>query len=70
MSQPHPNNVYIQRVNLALDTIHANLEDELSLAYLAQVAGFSAFHFHRIFKSVVGETLSQYVWRRGWNGAP
>lgn len=63
MSQPHPNNVYIQRVNLALDTIHANLEEDLSLEFLAQVAGFSAFHFHRVFKSVVGETLSQYVWR-------
>lgn len=57
-------NIYIQRVNRVLDTINAQLDDDLSLKTLAGVAGFSEFHFHRIFKTVVGETVNQFVWRR------
>jgi DNA gyrase inhibitor GyrI len=28
---------------------------------VAAVAGFSPFHFHRVFRSLVGETLGQFV---------
>ncbi|MDJ0752613.1 MAG: AraC family transcriptional regulator [Ardenticatenaceae bacterium] len=56
-------NIYIQRVNGVLDYITTHPVDELSLKTLAGVAGFSEFHFHRIFKAVVGETLNQFVWR-------
>lgn len=54
---------YIARLNHVLDYIHANLDQPLSLEALARVAGFSPFHFHRLFKSLVGETLYDYVWR-------
>ncbi|MBZ0278557.1 MAG: GyrI-like domain-containing protein [Anaerolineae bacterium] len=57
------NNIYIQRINEVLNTIVTHLDDDLSLDRLAQVAGFSPFHFHRIFKNMVGETLSNFVWR-------
>ncbi|MEL6527878.1 MAG: AraC family transcriptional regulator, partial [Chloroflexota bacterium] len=30
---------------------------------ISAIAGFSDYHFHRVFKAVVGETLSQFVWR-------
>ncbi|MBW4583453.1 MAG: bifunctional DNA-binding transcriptional regulator/O6-methylguanine-DNA methyltransferase Ada [Tildeniella nuda ZEHNDER 1965/U140] len=33
----------------------------LSLATMAQLAGLSSFHFHRIFKAVVGITPKQYA---------
>jgi len=56
-------NIYVQCVNRVLDYIYLHIEDELSLATLASVAGFSDYHFHRIFKSIVGETLNQFVWR-------
>ena len=55
--------VYIARLNKVIDHIHANLEQPLSLNALADVAGFSPFHFHRIFKGLVGETLGEYVQR-------
>lgn len=56
---------YIARINRVIDYIEANLEEEeLSLRTLAKVANFSAFHFHRIFKSIVGETLNQFIQRR------
>lgn len=56
-------NIYIQRVNRVLDHITSHLNDELPLKTLASIASFSEFHFHRIFKSVVGETVNQFVWR-------
>ena len=42
-------NVYLQRINLVIDHIrqHVQAADALSLEALAQVAGFSPFHFHR-----------------------
>lgn len=56
-------NLYIQRINTVLNTVVANVDGDLSLERLAQVAGFSPFHFHRIFKNIVGETLNNFVWR-------
>ncbi len=56
-------NIYVQCVNRVLDYIYTHIDDDLSLISLADIAGFSEFHFHRIFKSVVGETLNQFVWR-------
>ncbi len=56
-------NIYLARVNLVLDYIATHLDGDLSLKTLAAVAGFSEYHFHRIFKSVTGETLNQFVWR-------
>jgi AraC family transcriptional regulator len=54
---------YLNRLNRVMNFIHANLGQPLSLSGLADVAGFSPFHFHRIFKSLVGETLGEYVQR-------
>jgi AraC family transcriptional regulator len=56
---------YLQRINLTLNHIRDHLADDLSLDTLAQVAGFSPFHFHRLFKSITGETVNECVvrWR-------
>jgi AraC family transcriptional regulator len=54
---------YIDRLNQVINHIHANLDQSLSLNELAGVAGFSPFHFHRIFKSLAGETLGEYILR-------
>jgi AraC family transcriptional regulator len=55
---------YVGRINRVMDYIEANLDGDLSLRTLARVANFSAFHFHRIFRSIVGETLYQFIQRR------
>jgi len=54
---------YISRINRVIDYIDHNIENELSLEKLAGVAGFSPFHFHRIFAAMTGETLTQYIQR-------
>jgi len=55
--------VYQQRLNAALNHIRENLTGDLSLSTLAGVAGFSPFHFHRIFKALMNETVNECVTR-------
>lgn len=51
------------RINRVFDHIEANIDRDLSLDELAGVAHFSPFHFHRIFKALVGQTLNRFVQR-------
>jgi AraC family transcriptional regulator len=55
---------YQQRILAALMYAQRHLDDEeLSLEELARVAHFSPFHFHRIFRGMVGESVNQHVRR-------
>lgn len=54
---------YLRRVNHAIDHVLLHLAEPLPLEVVAKVAHFSPFHFHRIFKAVVGETLHDFVKR-------
>lgn len=53
--------LYAQRINLVLNHIRENPTADLSVAALARVAGFSPFHFHRLFKGLTGETVNDCV---------
>ena len=54
---------YIHRINRVVDHVEANMDAEHSLQSLAEVANFSPFHFHRIFRALTGETLNSFVKR-------
>jgi AraC family transcriptional regulator len=54
---------YTGRINRVIDYVRANLAGDLRLETLARVASFSTFHFHRVFKFVVGETLNDFIRR-------
>jgi len=54
---------YTARINRVIDYIEANIDQDLSLEELAEVAHFSPFHFHRIFRAMVSETLNDFVQR-------
>lgn len=54
---------YVERVNRAVDHIVRNLDQPLRLQEVAEKAFFSPFHFHRVFRAVVGETVAQFVKR-------
>jgi AraC family transcriptional regulator len=54
---------YASRINRVYDHIQANLDKELTLAELADVARFSPYHFHRLFHAMVGETLNAFIQR-------
>lgn len=52
---------YIQSIYKVIFYIEQNYNDDLRLEELSKVAGFSKYHFHKIFKSIVGESLSEYI---------
>jgi AraC family transcriptional regulator len=54
---------YVNRVNRAIDHVTRNLAAPLQLEDVARVACFSPFHFHRIFRALLGETLHAFVKR-------
>lgn len=58
------NQYYLLRINSVIDYIEDNLDAKLTLAKLSRVAGISKYHFHRIFKTITGETLNNYIKRR------
>jgi AraC family transcriptional regulator len=53
----------IEKLLPVLVHIQANLDEDLSLSALAKRVRLSPFHFHRLFRSAVGETLKQYTQR-------
>lgn len=54
---------YVDRVNRAIDHVTRNLSRPLKLEDVAKAACFSPYHFHRIFRALVGETLHDFVKR-------
>ena len=44
--------------------IDNNLDTELSLEKVSELAAYSPFHFHRIFRLITGETLQNYIIRK------
>jgi len=59
-----PADSYDQRINRAIDLIDRQIDQDLSLARLARVAGISPFHFHRIFSALTGESVHALTTRR------
>ena len=54
---------YQRQLDAVTDYIYTHLDDDLSLETLAQVSGFSRYHWHRIYRAVRGETAAQTVRR-------
>lgn len=55
---------YFGRITRALAFMDEHLDSDLSLERVAKIAYYSPFHFHRIFKAVIGEPLNAYIVRR------
>ena len=54
---------YQTRMLRVLVHIQKHLDDALALEELAAVAHFSPFHFHRIFRGLIGESVKEHVRR-------
>ena len=54
---------YIQSIYKVILYIEKNYNQTLTLEELSKVASFSKYHFHRIFKSITGETIGEYIRR-------
>ena len=51
-------------MNRILDYMEAHLEEKLTNAQLAELAGYSEYHFLQLFKAHTGETVMEYLCRR------
>ena len=54
--KPDTRSFYARSVQAAIEHIAMHLDDALELEALARVACLSPFHFHRVFRGMVGET--------------
>ncbi len=54
---------YQRRLSLAVDYINTNLNKSISIADIAKAGMFSTFHFHRLFKAIIGESLWKFTSR-------
>ncbi len=54
----------IAALNRLVDTVEAHVHDELDLATLARDAGTTEYHLRRMFSSLAGMPLSEYIRRR------
>jgi len=54
---------YVHRVNLAIDYVVSHLSDPLRLEDVSRAALLSPFHFHRVFRALVGMTLADFIKR-------
>ncbi|PTX94524.1 AraC family transcriptional regulator [Opitutus sp. ER46] len=61
--RPTTQHDYHERLNRVLLYIEQHRAEKLTLERLATVACLSPFHFHRIFRAMVGESTGRYVQR-------
>jgi len=54
-------NFYVGLMTNVVGFIENNIQQPLSLDEVASEFSFSAFHFNRIFRTVTGQTLKQYI---------
>ncbi|MCO7125250.1 AraC family transcriptional regulator [Sporolactobacillus shoreicorticis] len=55
---------WLARMNDALDYIENSLDEEIDYKEIAKAAHCSEFHFSRMFSSISGVSLSEYIRRR------
>jgi len=54
---------YKLRIQRVLVHIQQHLDEPLRLDQLSAIACFSSFHFHRVFRGMVGESVKEYIRR-------
>jgi len=55
---------YFERIQRVINFIENNLQNEITLDELSKTACYSAFHFHRIFQILTGESVMDYIRKR------
>lgn len=48
-------------IQASIDHIEEHLKDDLTAEELAKIAGFSPYHYSRVFHAYVGKTIMEYV---------
>ena len=56
--------MYKELIQESIDYIEDNLKCEITAQELSERAGFSLFHYYRLFQTAVGLPVMQYILRR------
>jgi AraC family transcriptional regulator len=59
----HDRNGYSERIQRVVDYLVGHMDEALDLETLARVACLSPYHFHRIYRGLLGETVNETVRR-------
>lgn len=55
---------YVEKLNNVITYINANYAEEITLEKASSIAGFSKFHFTRLFKQFTGQSFYSYLNQR------
>lgn len=55
---------YIEFIQKTIDYIEDNIFNKITVQELAKIAGFSTYHYYKVFNSFVGIPVMEYVTRR------
>jgi AraC family transcriptional regulator len=58
-----PSEPWLLRIAKVVDHVQTHLDEELTPEQLAEVAGFSLHHFHRVFRGITDESVMGFVRR-------
>jgi AraC family transcriptional regulator len=56
-------NFYYEQINKVIHYINNHLNENLDIEKLAQIGNYSSFHFHRIMRAYLGESLGAFIVR-------
>ncbi len=60
---------YLQQLERAIIYIENNLKEDIHVEEVAGNAGYSYYHFHRVFEAALGESIGDYIRTRRLNCA-
>ena len=55
---------YLEAFERAIIYMEAHLDEAISVHEVAKASGYSYYHFTRIFQSVLGESIGNYLQKR------
>lgn len=55
---------YIELIQRTIDYIDNNITEKITAEELSKIAGFSTYHYYRVFQSFIGIPVMEYVTRR------
>ena len=61
--KPKTQDTYVRRIDQVVGYLNKQVESSHTLKELADIAGISPFHFHRVYRAITGETPSGTIRR-------
>lgn len=61
--RPSTKEEYLKQINIVVEYINNHLDENIDLKTLAEISNFSPFHFQRIMKAFLGESIGAFIIR-------